>query len=237
MVVQVSRHRGQSRPRRNPRFSILGDGLLERARSTTLALLGAIAAFGLALVAVTLQEGWPLIAGSPVPPGPALHEAVGGATALGAKATPRAARRVPGRPQREVPSHGAGPRHPGGTPVAGVPSAPSEFVSSPATPAGSPSAGAHGGVAHGAPAPQQAPSATPQQAPSATPQQAPPAAPTASSVPAPEPPASSPPAEAPAPEATTPEVTASESGVPPWSSGHGHAYGRDEGEEHGHGHH
>src|SRR3954452_521796 len=48
-------------------MSIWGDGLLDRARSTSLALLGLTAAVGLALVAYVAHQGWPLLPGSPIP--------------------------------------------------------------------------------------------------------------------------------------------------------------------------
>ncbi len=60
--------------------SVLGGGLLERARSTTLALLGATTAVGLAIVALALNQSWPLVADSPLPIAPPRHEAVGKAT-------------------------------------------------------------------------------------------------------------------------------------------------------------
>jgi hypothetical protein len=63
------------------RPSILGDGLLERARSTSLALIGVTAAVGLGMVALAMNQSWPLVAGGPIPPAPRLavhdHVAVG----------------------------------------------------------------------------------------------------------------------------------------------------------------
>lgn len=47
--------------------SVLGRGLLVRARSTSLALLGLTTAVGLGMVALALNQGWPLIAGSSIP--------------------------------------------------------------------------------------------------------------------------------------------------------------------------
>lgn len=48
-------------------MSILGSGLLERARSTSLALLGLTAALGLGMVALALNQSLPLLPGSPIP--------------------------------------------------------------------------------------------------------------------------------------------------------------------------
>jgi len=62
------------------RASVLGDGLLERARSTSLALLGFTAAIGLAMVALVFNQGWPLIPGAPIPGLGDGHEAVGDAS-------------------------------------------------------------------------------------------------------------------------------------------------------------
>lgn len=72
MDVQVDWIRRIERLRRPGRPSLLGDGLLERARSTTLALLGVTAAVGLAIVALVLQQSWPHIGGSPLPDPPAV---------------------------------------------------------------------------------------------------------------------------------------------------------------------
>jgi hypothetical protein len=49
------------------RPSLLGSGLLVRVRSTTLGLLGLTAAVGLGMVALGLNQSWPLLAGGPIP--------------------------------------------------------------------------------------------------------------------------------------------------------------------------
>jgi hypothetical protein len=74
-------------PRQRPlrstaRASVLGDGLLERIRSTSLALLGLTAAIGLAMVALALNQGWPLVASSPIPGFGSRHQAVGDAAVV-----------------------------------------------------------------------------------------------------------------------------------------------------------
>ncbi|HXV04613.1 MAG TPA: hypothetical protein VFP23_01760, partial [Solirubrobacterales bacterium] len=61
MAVQVLHKRGQPWSQRvASRPSLLGDGLLERARSTSFAMLGLTAAVGLGLVALALNQSWPL---------------------------------------------------------------------------------------------------------------------------------------------------------------------------------
>lgn len=60
----------RQRPRTTRKPSFLGDGILERARSTSLALLGLAAAVGLGTIALAINQDWPLIAGSPIPAAP-----------------------------------------------------------------------------------------------------------------------------------------------------------------------
>ncbi|HMJ73256.1 MAG TPA: hypothetical protein VK471_07845 [Solirubrobacterales bacterium] len=80
MGVSVLSKHGQRSLRSVARASVLGDGLLERTRSTSLALLGVTAAIGLAMVALALNQDWPLIAGAPIPGVESKHQAVGDAT-------------------------------------------------------------------------------------------------------------------------------------------------------------
>jgi hypothetical protein len=236
MVVQVKQKRGQPRPPRPLRFSLLGDGLLERTRSTTFGLLGMIAAVGLGMIAVALPGGWPLVAGSPVPRAPVLHESVGDATALGPKAVPDAVHRPSARSQRSAVSHRAGSRHGGGAPAATAPVASTELVSSPATPVESPSGTHHNGGSHRTPAPGSQPPAASQPQSQQTPSAAQPAT-QPSHVPAT--PSSPAPAEPSQPEATASESPPVQSYTPSWSNGEGHAWGRedgDHGDDRGHGH-
>jgi hypothetical protein len=79
MHLPVHHKRGQRRLQAARRPSILGRGLLERARSTTLGLLGLTAAVGLSIVALALNQGWPLIPGSSIPNIGPKHEAIGDA--------------------------------------------------------------------------------------------------------------------------------------------------------------
>lgn len=80
MDVSVLSKQGQRSLRSAIRTSVLGDGLLERTRSTSLALLGLTAAIGLAMVALAVNQDWPLIAGAPIPGLENERQAVGDAT-------------------------------------------------------------------------------------------------------------------------------------------------------------
>lgn len=82
MDVSVLSKHGQRSLRSAAMAGILGNGLLERARSTTLALLGMAAAVGLATVALALNQDWPLIPGAPIPGLGGGHEAVGQAVSV-----------------------------------------------------------------------------------------------------------------------------------------------------------
>jgi hypothetical protein len=208
--------------------------MLERARSTSLALLGATAAVGLAIVAIAFNQGWPLVAGSSVPPLPRPERAVGGAAvvARGPVSGSHVAVRAGSAPRRDRP----GPAHsaPAGAGVDAATGAPTEVVVS-----GSQPVGRSGGGHHLAPKP---PATAP---PKPQPAQPSPLATTVASVPtsapAPEPtPMPEPePASAPTPTtpvATTTETPPEESSPPYWGHGGGHGYGHDE-DWHDHGWH
>src|SRR5690348_2431700 len=75
MDVAVLHKRGQLL-RTAGRPSVLGQGMLERARATSFALLGMTAAVGLAMIALALSQGWPLVPGSSIPATPPRHQAV-----------------------------------------------------------------------------------------------------------------------------------------------------------------
>lgn len=64
----------QLRSLRLVRPSVLGDGVPERLRSTLVALLGVTGAAGLAMVALVLQQGFPLVSSGPVPDPPVKRE-------------------------------------------------------------------------------------------------------------------------------------------------------------------
>ncbi|HET9163650.1 MAG TPA: hypothetical protein VFN89_09455 [Solirubrobacterales bacterium] len=216
--------RGQHGLRGTGRPSFLGNGLLERVRATSLALLGATAAVGLSIVALAFNQGWPLVAGSSIPPLPRQERAVGPASAL-SQASP--SRRGPA-----ANAHGDSRRdRTGPAPVAPVAAdagpgvgAPTGVVVSSSEPVEQSGGDDHsGGADHVAPKPPAKAPVQPQ------PVQQPPATTVVSSPPAPEPAPAPPPEPAPAPTvpvASASEAPPEESGPPPWSHGGGHGYGR-----------
>lgn len=225
MDVAVTHKRGQwLRSIAAP--SILGDGMLERARATSLGLLGFTTAVGLTIVALAFNQAWPLVEGGPVPPLPVRHQSVGEAKAAsGARGGDRvtALDRSWGKRTAEAPASGGG-------------SAPSESSPSPAT--NSPAASGPV-VAPSAPAPSEGGDVPRGDSKSeSAPAKPAPVSPPAAAPSPPAEPAPSPPMPTPAPE-PEPPASVSEapptSSVPPWSNGNGHAYGRS-GEPPGHGH-
>lgn len=222
MDVSVLSKYGQRSLRSAARASVLGNGLLERTRSTSLALLGLTAAIGLAMVALALNQGWPLIEGAPIPGLGGGHEAVGAAS-VAAPATGRdvhsgltsgAARRAGSAVST------TGPRRTGHSARLG---------------------GSHAPRATGGLVVSQPTSTSPAASPGgeATPGP-PPAQPTATSAPAPAPesaPAVNPPASSPEPSAQgTPESPAPAQNPPVADNGEGHGHGRHLGRGGGHGH-
>lgn len=209
--------------------SILGNGLLERVRSTSLALLGATAAVGLAIVAVALNQGWPLVAGSSVPPLPRQARAVGAATVVARAPATGSPTGVGGDSGSRRDPSSSTHRMPAGAVVGGVAGAPTEVVS------GSQPV-ERSGEAHrvaSKPHPTAPPEAQPAQPspPATTVASVPTPAPTPEPTRAPEPTPA--PESAPAPASSAPIATAAgppseESSPPAWSNGGGHAYGRDE---------
>lgn len=228
MDVSVLYKRGQLRPHSAVKASVLGGGLLERARSTSLALLGMTAAVGLAMVALALNQGWPLIAGAPIPGLGNTHQAVGDAT-IAARATTRS---VPARaPQGSTKRRADRVLTPAAKKGAGETVA--AIGAQHAQPQGAavtdPAQVDQPSVPSGGPAPSPA-AAAPQ----------PVAAPTPSPTPAPvSEPASSPSASPPVTAQVTPEPTTSSTPVvssDDEDSGHdrGHHYGRGTGRSHPH---
>jgi hypothetical protein len=216
MPVVVLRSRGQQMLRRVARISFFGDGLLERARTMYLALLGAVAATGLAIVAFALQLGWPIGADRPLPSTPPKRQAVGAGVALAAAPPrPASARRESGRrdgaPRAATPAVAATGQDSGPT------SSPVVAGSEPTPPPDRHPPG-HQEAPQGQPAP-------PAQAPSPTqPPPAPQGPQGGSGASKPGPPADPEPAPAPQPE-PPPEPEAEASSVP----GNGNAYGKGNG--------
>lgn len=201
--------------------------MLERARATSLALLGATAAVGLAIAALAFNQGWPLIEGSSIPRIPPRREAIGAATVVArpdAGASGSAARGAAVRAGRDLAPSGSRVGGVGDGP-APVPDSASEFVVAPSAPVHP-----HKVDSPDSPGPQGDSPAT--QHPAESPKGAPP--PSAQSEPAPTPTPSPTPAPVPTPVPAPPVATTSEappvdeSDVPSWSHGNGHAYGRSE---------
>ncbi|MGC1853351.1 MAG: hypothetical protein WA687_13015 [Solirubrobacterales bacterium] len=222
MDVPVLYKRGQQRLWSRVRTSLLGDGLLERARSTSLALLGLTAAVGLAIVALALNQSWPLIAGSGIPSISPQHQGVGEATIAAGLGTGSDRGEVAGSSARRGPGNGGGSRQRAGgpTPVAAPDSAASaELVVSPSVPAppqgdrrsGSPTDNGPSNAPH---KPQQAPAT-----PAAPPADEPVSSPAATNVTVPT-----------APAATTSEAPLEADDDPPGNqgNGNGNAYGHDD---------
>lgn len=221
MDVSVPSQSGQRRldSRETPR-SVLGRGLLERARSTSLALLGVTTAVGLAIVALALNQGWPVVPGSSIPLIPPRHQAVGEATVAAGLARGHSALvdAAGGSGSKSaLAGHGLGRPGAASNPTGGsAPGGSADLVVLPSAPA-KPRTGEPAG-----PPKQQSPSPAVQspQPAAVSPNPAQAATPAAESPP----PATT--AEAP-PPAAAPEAPVA-SGVPTRSHGHGHAYGRSE---------
>jgi hypothetical protein len=221
--VSVPYKRGQEWLRTVGRPSILGEGLLERARAISLALLGVTAAVGLAIIALAMNQGWPLVAGSSIPGISPQHQAVGKATVAAEMRSiqagqvsfvdrlPSAAQAGRSEPQRQASGLAGGP-----------PTDSTELVVAPSSPVKP-----DGDRSQGSPKPEPTPVVQqPQPASQAAP------APAAS-----EPaalPVSQSPAEAAPPSPTTSEAPVSDPDpdsdpdVPSWSHGNGHGYGHDD---------
>lgn len=221
MPTKMLLARGQRLLRHLAGISVFGDGLLERARSTYLALLGGVAATGLAIVAFALQLGWPIGADRPLPSVPQKRQAVGAGVAVAAvPSRPVAARRKPSRgdaaPRVATPTVEA--TGPDSGPTSGLVVSNSE----PAPPRDQDSHG-HQEAPQGQPGPPTQASPAPQAAPAPQASPAPQAAQGGSGASKPGPPGPEP-APAPQPE-PPPEPEAETSSVP----GAGNAYGKGNG--------
>ena len=199
------------------RPAIFGNGMLERARATSLALLGFTAAVGLSIVALAANQGWPLIAGSSIPTIPPRHASVGpGVVVAGLESSAAQAEAAPAGGRHPAGARDAAGHSGGASPAAPAPAPSSELVVSPSVPT-PPQGGDSPGAPKSPPRPATQPTQPTAGAPAAAPAPAPPSTPPA------------PPAVPAPPTATSSEAPPeeSESHVPSWSHGHGHAYGRD----------
>jgi hypothetical protein len=165
MGVTVLLRRGQPGRRHPARLSLLGDGLLERVRSTSLALLGLSTAIGLGLVAVALQQGWPVSPNLPIPNLPAKNGNVGDGEIVSIATSPE------GRPSGSQGSSSSGSAGPGaGGGAGGGSSAEIGLVGADRVDAaGPPRQGSSGDVKGGDGAPDAQPTPAPIPSPSQSP--------------------------------------------------------------------
>jgi hypothetical protein len=225
MNVSVRYKRGQRWSRSTARASVLGDGLLERVRSTSLALLGLTGAVGLAMVALALNQGWPLIAGAPIPGFEDKHQAAGDAVIAAEAKAPGGRDATPGLiagQQALKASPHRSRRGAGGTPAPAGPRSPGSesIVVSHSTPASSPGSASPDAEAPPVPAPAA-------QQPTTTPVSAPAPEPTAVQVDTP----SSPTAQS-SPESSTPSRSALD--IDDGERDHGNHFGRGGGRRNDH---
>jgi hypothetical protein len=215
MDVAVLYQRAQRWLHEVARPAVFGTGMLERARATSLALLGLIAAVGLAIVALALNQGRPLVADSSIPRIPPVHQGVDQAKIVAAARSRQVS--SAGRADSARLDAGATSAPPvggGGIPAATPEPATAEPVVAPADPREPRDDSSNGSPEDGQPAPSR-----PEPAPTGRPA-----------------PGSPPPAqpveviETTPPDATVSEAppAAEESYVPSWSKGKGHAYGRSD---------
>jgi len=179
--------------------SFAGEGLPERMRSISFALLGLTAAAGLALVAIFAQLSFPVLSPAPLPDEPSLSESIGDARKL----TPDrpAVVLVAAHPARSGPAGGGSSTRQASQGSSGSPGSSGGVQSSPtpaevevAPPVGSPQPSSGGDNGNGGGGADNGTVGGPNSAPAAAPGQP------AASSPASKP---SPPPSAPAPEATT----------------------------------
>lgn len=70
MDVKVASRLGHAVARAVSPSALVGNGMLIRLRSTTIGILGLVAAVGLGLVGIVSQQGWPGVLGGPLPQAP-----------------------------------------------------------------------------------------------------------------------------------------------------------------------
>lgn len=227
MDVAVDSKRGQPRLRANRvAESVLGDGMLVRARAISLGLLGLTAAVGLAIVALAFNQGWPLIAGSSIPRIPPRHQDIAEAT-VAASGTSETGRRLERPAGRSAAGRSAGE---GGAQAGSADSAPGSSPAGSNEPVVSPSTPARSGGGNGGASPKKkAPTPAVQQPQT---QSAPASSPASEQASAP---SASPGATAPAAPTATVSEAPDGGNTPSWSNGNGHAYGRSDSWG-GHGH-
>jgi hypothetical protein len=215
MDVAVTRKLPRRLPRPLP--SLLGDGLPERLRSTSLALIGLVGAAALAMIGLTLQHAVPLISSGPI------HEPARSEVSPARVAAERAAREPGLRNAAARSKDEGGASRPSARGAAAAPSPTPAPAGGPVL-AAEPSPGGEAGARERPPGRAKPPS-EPRAAPEPDPAQPPGSGPAAAPAPRPAPapvatPSSDPPEPAPEPPSEAPVEEPSP--VP----GKGHAYGK-----------
>jgi hypothetical protein len=146
-VIFTRGHRLRGTPRD---LSFAGHGILERVRSTTFALLGGTALFGLVLVALLSQAGLQYLPPLPIPAAPSGEQAIGDASVAAPSGNSIAPNVSAARAPRALPGGTAGGAGPGGGSQGGSRVAGSHQV------AAAPGSAANQPTGQGAPQPQPA---------------------------------------------------------------------------------
>ena len=230
MAGQMLSRRGQLASRLKAKPSLAGNGLLERMRSTTFALLGITAAMGLGLVALVSQQGWPYLPALPIPAAPAEHGAVHDARVV----TPALIAAGPLELRTGTSAQFAGFNGPA-TPVWGSSHlSGSHQVGGQAVPPSSPDNGQSEGEGTAEPAPSSQPvseAPAPVPTPTATPVSAPAPAPTPASTSTP---SSAPATAAPSTSGAAPPLSSSSDDDQGYASDHNHSHGPSHSYDQGH---
>lgn len=111
MDVKVASKLGQAVARAVSPSTLIGDGMLVRLRSTTIGILGLVAAVGLGLVGFVSHQGWPGVFGGPLPQAPSRlveNDSIAAPPPVAPRRTAQGGRHRPGRSSAHG-SPGSGP--------------------------------------------------------------------------------------------------------------------------------
>jgi len=100
MDVEVPSKLGQAVARAISPSTLVGDGMLVRLRSTTIGILGLVAAVGLGLVGFVSNQGWPGVFGGPLPQAPTRlveNDSISAPSPVALRRSVQGARHRPGR--------------------------------------------------------------------------------------------------------------------------------------------
>jgi outer membrane biosynthesis protein TonB len=210
MDVTVNHDRSK-RPPSHPLPSLLGTGMAERLRSTSLALVGLVGAAALAVVGLALQQGAPPVSSGPIREAPRTEVSPGRVVAERTPAAASQSKPLDADPAvgLEVPPPPAAPPVEGDSPPAVAPQPPS--IPATTVPRRGGQEGTEGSRPPGVPAPRRSPEPAP--------------------IPAAAQPAPAPPAEEPVavPSSEPPPPSAAAAPESPSVPGNGNAYGKGNG--------